>query len=327
MNNKEHGRFLSVFLEGADGTGKTTLLKFLQSHFDVIVAPKSSIFGLMPLDQQQRTIWYRKENPFITARVYLQSQLLRFNLYSSYFARTHHILSNRSRFKAPPLIVWDRGPLTAKAFAYASLKIGCGLADKWIHNYISLHFPQLQFPGSFTTIFKLNDLNDVDFLLRRLDPSENPVIERPLIEGQTIYLNEQNPTNSITLNPFDDIKSIQDRVFEEISLRISMKAYENDQTIKDQGCPPNRLMLQTLLSRVAHLNFSGEVTILGGVVEKGYSDNDIDILVSSPDDLERIKYACGDYAPYVHLKTHEESDAKELGNPWKLNIGNNSSSF
>lgn len=327
MNNQEHGRFLSIFLEGADGSGKTTLLKFLQSRFDVIIAPKSSIFGLMPTGQQERTEWFRNENPFVTARIYLQSQLQRFKLYDSYFARSHYMLSQRSRFKAPPLIVWDRGPLTAKAFAYACLRIGTKLPDAWIQNYISLHFPDRQFPFSLSVIFKLADLNDVDQLVHRLDPSENPEIERPLIEGQSIYLKEQNPPNSICVNPLDDLEKIKEMVGEEISLRLAEKTQQNQQTIKDVGCPPNRLMLQTLLSRVSHLRFLGEVTILGGVVEKGYSDNDIDILASSPADLEQIKNACGDYAPFVHVKKYEESDPKELRNPWKLNIGKNSSSF
>ncbi len=328
LNNTEHGRFLSVFLEGADGSGKTTLLKFLQSRFDLIVAPKSSSFGLMPTNQQERTDWFQKENPFVTSRIYLQSQLQRFKLYDSYFARSHYTLSQRSRFNAPPLIVWDRGPLTAKAFAYACLRTGTGLPDAWIRNYISLHFPDQQFPFSLSVIFKLADLNnDVDQLLQRLDPSENPKIERPLIEGQSIYLIEQNPANAICLNPLDDIKKIHQRVAEEISLRLAMKAKQNEQTIKDVGCPPNRLMLQTLLSRISHLHFSGEVTIIGGVVEKGYSDNDVDILTSSPVDLEQIKHACGDYAPFVHVKKYEQSDPKELGNPWKLNIGNSSVSF
>ena len=295
----------------------------------MIVPPKCSSFGLMPLEQEERTHWFQSEDPFVTSRIYLRSQKVRFELYNSYFGRNHYVLSQRNRFGMPPVIVWDRGPLSARAFAYACLRIGTGLSDEWIMKYINLHFPKITYPFSFTVVFNPQSREDIMRLAQRLDPNENFDTELSLIEGQSNYISQQKPfqKESILIDPFDDLTQIHEKVAHEITQRLTIKHQQNELTVKEVGCPTNRLFLNTLLSRLSSLKFIGQVTILGGVIEKGYSDNDIDILVEYPSDIEQIKKACGNYAPFVHLKNPRESDIKELANPWKMEIGISQNSF
>ncbi|HUD01032.1 MAG TPA: hypothetical protein VMR37_01780, partial [Rhabdochlamydiaceae bacterium] len=121
-------------------------------------------------------------------------------------------------------------------------------------------------------------------LAQRLDPNENFDTELSLIEGQSNYISQQKPfqKESILIDPFDDLTQIHEKVAHEITQRLTIKHQQNELTVKEVGCPTNRLFLNTLLSRLSSLKFIGQVTILGGVIEKGYSDNDIDILVEYP---------------------------------------------
>ncbi len=324
----------TVAVEGPDGSGKTSLIRALRRSFDIIEPPKSSAFQLMPEPLEERIAWFREEDPFITARIYMQAHALRFRLASEYGAgRKHYVTARANRFDAPPVYAFDRGPLSMNAYVYACLKEDTGLSDEMLHRFIQLQERSLVYEAPMLTILLLPGRSDAD-LVSRLTSRLGVVPadadrERSLIANQLSYYYEaaarlpKNDPSLLWLDPFappGDIAAETTAVIEE---RLQELHGVNRRSLKEHSnANGGKIYLKDLLQRLGHVRFSGRVYLVGGIVEKGYSDNDADLLVEKQEDADLLRTVFEREMNHVHIELAKalDDELKEGKNVWYLQV-------
>jgi len=295
-----------ISLEGPDGAGKSTLVKAIAEKLHVIYPPKSSSIGLMPTALEERVKWFMEEDSLVTARVYLKSHLARFKLLQEHNKRCHYKLISRNRFELPSVLIWDRGPLSTLAYAYASIKTNNPeLTDDIIKQFIDLHF---QFEDNQEQIiYILMYPKSIDFaeqLLKRAKEGSNPERELSLIKNQIVYYEKFWSNDGKTFLNIDPLDS-QEKNVQKVLAFIDQQLKENH--IKnfrfDKIKTSQRFLLSQIIKEIKLLPLEGNVIIVGGIVEKGYSDNDIDLFVSLETDKVVLKEAFKQYP--VHFLTKD----------------------
>jgi len=296
-----------VSLEGPDGSGKSTLSKAISEKFYAIYPPKSSSLELMPSLLKERIKWFREEDSLVTARTYLTSHQVRFKLLEEYNRRCHHKLIDRDRFDLPSLLIWDRGPLSTRAYAYASIKTNApGLKDEVIKQFIDghFHFEDNQDQIIYVLMYPDNS-SSADQLLKRTKEVTNTDIELSLIRNQIIYKEKfwlSEGKHFLNINPLDPLEENIRKVFSFIEKKLKEEHAKNISFIKNT--PPQRFLLSKIIQTIDALPLKGKVIVAGGIVEKGYSDNDIDLSIEEEEDRLVLEEAFKNYP--IHFLTKME---------------------
>ncbi|WDH83331.1 hypothetical protein [Paenibacillus urinalis] len=324
----------TVAVEGPDGAGKTSLIRTLRRSFEIIEPPKSSAFQLMPEPLEERIAWFRKEDPFITARIYMQAHAMRFRLASEYAAgRKHYLTARANRFDAPPVYAFDRGPLSMNAYVYAYLKEDTGLSDEMLHRFIQLQERSLVCEAPMLTILLLPGRPDDDAVTRHASRlAAVPVDadrERRLIANQLSYYCEvaarlpKDDPSLLWLDPFATPGDNAAAATAVIAERLQELRGVNRRSLKEHSnASGGKIYLKDLLQRLGHVRFSGRVYLVGGIVEKGYSDNDADLLVEKQEDADLLKTVFERETNHVHIELPRalDDELKEGKNVWYLQV-------
>jgi thymidylate kinase len=296
----------SIAIEGPDGSGKTTLINELKKQFNVIDLPKSWIFGLMPMDLNERITWFRSENPFVTARIYMASHLLRLQLCKEYIAkRSHYEMIQYNRFEKPPLILIDRGPLSLQAYVYAYLRVDTQIEKRIIEDFVELQYKSLESFEPMMTIL-LSPENDMDAvkLVERLEdfPVSEKEREFKLIKEQIHYFNKNSYSNGIKIyNPFELPNQLTKAISEDIQKKLEEYEKSNKESVKSHSLKGKTFYLEDILEQLQVHSFNQNVYLVGGLIEKGYSDNDVDFVVEDKEDYEMLLTIYKDKTQHFHI--------------------------
>lgn len=296
-----------VALEGPDGTGKSTLANAIAQKFHALYPPKSSSIELMPSTLEERVKWFKEEDSLVTARVYLKSHLARFRLLEEYNKRCHYKLISRNRFELPSILIWDRGPLSTRAYAYASIKTNDPeLSDEIIKHFIDLHF---EFEDQQEQIIYIlmypKNINLAEQLLKRAKGVTNSERELSLIENQISYYEKFWTKNGKTFLAIDPLDSQENNIKKVLAfIDEKLKDTHDKNRSFDKSKTSKRLFLSHIIKQIKLLPTKGSIIVAGGIVEKGYSDNDIDLLTSMESDRVILQEAFKQYP--IHFLTKDE---------------------
>jgi len=294
---------LIIYIDGPDGAGKTTILNFLNQHYDAITPPKSTEIGLMPINHNENVEWFQTQNPFVTARLYLISHQKRFEYLNNYNSRAHYKLINKSRGFAPTLVLVDRGPLSARAYAFSSIKLSSALPSKFIIQFINQQFRFLVKNDQSINIVLYPDISKAQDLLKRLKNVPNPDRELKLIEGQIEYYQKyaiKHPeSNILFLDPFESLNHNIDTVkkFVDKASNIMLKQEKSKIDLNNF----KRVYLSEVLENILSTKRKGKVVILGGIVQKGYTDNDVDIVCEDNQDKAILNSSLSRVVKNIHI--------------------------
>lgn len=294
---------LNVFIEGPDGAGKTTILDFLSKRYSSITLPKSGEIGLLPNDKDQLISWFQTSDPFVTARLYLLSHQKRFEYIRNYSKRGHYKLINVQRGNKPTLILADRGPLSARAYAYSSIRLNSNISDGIIEEFIAQQFNYYPKIEQSIYIICYPDISKSKNLLYRIKNVPDKDRELKLIEGQIKYYNNNKHNlikeNYINLDPFTNLEINLNRVEEFVDQAMQIMVSKERNKFKQTNI--KRVHLAEIIEKVLSFERQGDIAIIGGLVEKGYTDNDIDIIFNDIKDENNLRKIIDPVHPNLHI--------------------------
>jgi thymidylate kinase len=320
----------TVAVEGPDGAGKTSLIQGLRGAFDLIEPAKSSAFQLMPKPLRERIAWFREEDPFVTSRIYMQAHGLRYRVAAEYAAkRIHYRTAKVNRFNAPVVCMFDRGPLSMSAYTYAMLKVDTTLSDEVLHSFIHLQEQSSGYESPMMTILLLpKNENAANLLLSRLSSApDNAEREVNLISHQLSYFKQfsqyilESGRPVLQLDPFDPQETNMERARSFIVERLNECLAVNRSSLKEHSnISGSKIYLSDILQRLRRVSLTGRVYLVGGIVEKGYSDNDADLLVENEADVALLTKVldCKQNHIHIDIAVSIDEELKEGKNVWNL---------
>lgn len=285
---------LLVSVDGPDGAGKTALIRGLSQHFGgrIITLRRAGATGFLPDTLAERVTYFRTTDPFVAARAYLGAHMARLSDAALIGRRLHWRAQKVHRAAGPLLIVADRGPHSVLAYLWATLRadlrVDPDTAWEWVLQQgrllsgISVDLEVLLNPAA-------TEAGAARRLVARTDTAAGErEREELLVELQIEALLRPSPFAwpTAAFNPFRPAAEVLDGTLRAIAGLSSA-----------QGGPPFRrtLLLSEVLSTVRDAEgarqFHGSMWLCRGLVEKGYSDNDMDVIADDPADhlaLSRI---------------------------------------
>lgn len=314
---KSCGAALTIAIDGPDGAGKSTLSRALVAQWRAIELPRTSAVGLMPGNFEERTVWFRNECPLVTARTYLAAHRLRLAAIRECKQRNHFRLNATTRFDPPTLIVLERGPHSALAYAWAGVRIDTALPEFCIDQYVWLHGEDLyRMPVDLEVLLCPEASNASGVLAQRLAvPPLDAERERRLIDGQIQALGRlPTPTWPVLrFNPLMPLQELVDAVLTLVRRLIEERAGKNNAARYRR--PSSRVTLLEAVAILQKSEFHAAVWLVGGVVEKGYSDNDIDACCDNPADEISVRKALETVTDRIHCVP-----MAKVTSPWRLRV-------
>ena len=314
---KSCGAALTIAIDGPDGAGKSTLSRALVAQWRAIELPRASVVGLMPGTLEERTVWFRNECPLVTARTYLAAHRLRLAALRECQHRNHFRLNGTTRFDPPTLIVLERGPHSALAYAWAGVRIATALPEFCIDQYVWLHGEDLyRMPVDLEVLLCPEASNASEALALRL--AVNPLDaerERQLIDGQIEALGRL-PLPVWPVVRFNPLMPLQELVDAVLALaRRLIEEHAGRNSAARFRRPSRRVTLLKAVAILQKSKFCGAVWLVGGVVEKGYSDNDIDACCENTADEISVREALETVTDRIHCVP-----MAMVTSPWRLRV-------
>lgn len=299
---KESYPLIVIAIEGPDGAGKTTLINQLKRQYPNISLLKSSDIGLMPKTLDERINWFQQENTFVSGRIYYASHQARFHIIQNYIEkRFHYEMVKFNRFQQPPIILLDRGPLSTEAYTYASIRSSSQLPAHYIFSFIDML--KNDFP-LFTPDLSICLLPDGDprTLVERLD-IEGAVAakELQLIKGQIEYIRHKAGAHVQLVDCLQSEETVYTQVNAQIEALMHDVREQNIRSLKGHSLHDGIFFLEQILMDVQHLPFEKDVFLVGGLVQKGYTDNDVDFVVQCEADQQILATFYKGQAEHFHI--------------------------
>lgn len=287
---KEKKRLLSplvISVDGPDGAGKSTIVNHICENYPYIRPLAAIELGLMPHTQEERLNWYKYENPIVVAITILASQKKRFSFLDEYVQKLHYKQSNIEQNQ--PLIVWDRGYTSAKAYSYACLRLNTDLPCDIINQLIGKYFDPVSTIYQVYSIDLYTTIKDSCKYFARATNIIDNHIDLLLIKGQIEYYQKFfRPTNhecNLKLNPFDPLQLNLQKVENFIDQILEKNNSKITQVDKYQQYQP-RLYLTSLLNTILTTKRYGNIIIYGQIVACGYSDSIVKVKCEAQDDAQ-----------------------------------------
>ena len=291
-----------ISIEGPDGAGKTTLINKLKSKYHNISLLKSSDVGLMPKTLDERVSWLQQENAFVSSRIYYASHQARFHVIQNFIEkRFHHEMVKYNRFKQPPVILLDRGPLSTEAYTYASIRYSSKLPKHYIFSYVEiLKNDFAAFTPDVSICLLPNEATKT--LVGRLQLEEAEAQkELQLIEGQIEYIRKKASNDVHIINCLQEADAVYEQASDLIETVMQKVVEKNIKSLKDHSMHDSIFYLEDILLQIQHLQFEKDVFLVGGLVQKGYTDNDVDFVVQCENDKQTLTAYYQKQAEHFHI--------------------------
>lgn len=306
-----------VSIDGPDGAGKSTLVEQLACRLGRRFIPlrRSSETGFVPMDVAERVNYFRTTDPFLAARAYIGAHLARFSDARLVAQRLHWRAQMVPRAEGPVVIMADRGPRSVLAYAWAIVcmdsTIDADVAWAWVLLQAKL-LCAVPIDLELLLVPSVTNLDTARKLLARTQtPPDDEFRETRLIELQLQALQRGAPYSwpSIAIDPFQPNADVVSAAAHELAPYIASPS---------SSIATHRVQLSDLLSIVRNVVrpgfFRGRVWLCRGIVEKGYTDNDIDVISEWPEDaasLSRILHNINVH----HLHTSPDAEKWVLALP------------
>jgi thymidylate kinase len=291
---------LIVAIEGVDGAGKSTIASYIAKKYNAIIPPHFINLGLLPDDIEERLLWYRETKySFATTAAYLRSQQRKLEMLEEYNKNLHY---KQIFISDPPVVLWDRGPLSALAYGFASLKLNTQLSDSIICQAINHQFTY-QIPNNHVIrVLLYPEIEETNKLLARIlkrgDYGINKEREGFLIEQQIYYYkNFYLPSGSeLKLDPFspleDNIKKIELSIDKILSEKFSKP---------NEG---NKITLYEVVEQITNSKRKGKIAVLGDIIIKCATDSFFEIYLENSVDEEILLWS-GRYKIVSHINLNK----------------------
>ena len=283
----------SVFIsiDGPDGAGKSTLIEELARRLGhrFILLRRSSETGFVPMNVAERVNYFRTTDPFLAARAYIGAHMARFSDARLVAKRLHWRAQMVPRAEGSVVVVADRGPHSVLAYAWATVcmdgTIDADVAWEWV-------LLQAKLLGSVPIDLELLLVPSVingdtarRLLARTRTPPHDEFREARLIDLQLQALQRRAPFcwPSVTIDPFQPNADVISAAVRELDPYVTSPL---------SSIATHRVQLSDVLSIVRSVMrpgfFRGRVWLCRGIVEKGYTDNDIDVIAEWPEDVASL---------------------------------------
>ena len=149
------------------------------------------------------------------------------------------------------------------------------------------------------------NINLAEQLLKRAKGVTNSERELSLIENQISYYEKfwtKNGKTFLVIDPLDSQENNIKKVLAFIDEKLK-DAHDKNRSF-DKSKTSKRLFLSHIIKQIKLLPTKGSIIVAGGIVEKGYSDNDIDLLTSMESDRVILQQAFKEYP--IHFLTKDE---------------------
>jgi thymidylate kinase len=311
--NKDSYPVLNIAIDGPDGSGKTTLIKKLQQHYDVISILKSSQVALMPTNLEERIEWLQEENAFVSGRIYYASHQARFQMIENFISKRYHYeMVKYNRFRQPPLIILDRGPLSAEAYTYASICYASSVPKQYVISYIEMLINDFPVFNPDLSICLLPE-GDENALIERLSlHGEAEMKERILINGQIDYIRGKRLENVHFINCLEPEQNVFSQAYTIIQEAVEKVTQQNLISLKGHSLHNGVFYLDEILLQIQHLQFEKDVFLVGGLVQKGYTDNDVDFVVQCEQDAQLLKIFYKEKSAHFHIDLVATNEVSKL---------------
>lgn len=303
---------LVIAVDGPDGAGKSSITKHICGKYFCITPPHFIDLGLMPQEAKERRGWYQNDDSFLTMRTYLSSHQKRHEFLEQYNKGTHY--KQAMHRGQVPIIIWDRGPLSAKAYAFAAIRLHTRLPDAVIAQFVNQHFDYMMPSNQVLNITLYSDLENTKMFLSRIVARDGETVDRhveeELVKGQILFYNNsyKSEVPALKLDPFAKLESNLALIDEVIEKILS----EKQKVLACEAPPPNdRILLSNVLTDLMHHKRSGKVVLLGDVVRRGYADGKLEVYLENADDQRLLKMP----ERYRVVKEYKEDDFHIAINP------------
>ncbi len=291
---------LLVAIEGVDGAGKTTIASYIAKKYNTITPPHFINLGLIPDDIEERLVWYReRRHSFATTAAYLRSQQRRFEMLEEYNKNLHYkqIFNSGS-----PVVLWDRGPLSALAYGFASLKLNTDLPDSIICQAINHQFTY-QIPNNpLVRVLLYPEKEETSKLLARIlkrgDYGINQKREIFIIDQQIYYYkNFYLPSGfELRLDPFGPLEDNTKKV--ELTIDKILSEHSSSAT---EG---NKITLNEVIDNITSSKRQGKIAILGNIIIECATNSSFEIYLENSSDEEILLWP-GRYKIVSHINANE----------------------
>lgn len=303
---------LVIAVDGPDGAGKSSVTKHICDKYFCITPPHFIDLGLMPQEAKERRSWYQNDDSFLTMRTYLSSHQKRHEFLEQYNKGTHY--KQAMHRGQVPVIIWDRGPLSAKAYAFAAIRLHTRLPDAVIAQFVNQHFDYRMPSNQVLNITLYSDLENTKMFLARIVARDGATvdshIEEELVKGQILFYKDfhKSEVPTLKLDPFAKLESNLALIDEVIEKILS----EKQKVLVCEAPPQNdRILLSNVLTDLMHHKRSGKVVLLGDVVRRGYTDGKLEVYLENADDQRILKMP----ERYRVVKEYKEDDFHIIINP------------
>ncbi len=274
---------IAISVDGPDGAGKSTIVSHISKKFHTICPLPAIGLGLMPFTQDERLDWYEGEDPIVVARTILASQKKTYCFLEEYAQKIHFKQTDR-KINSPHIIVFDRGPISAKAYSYACLRLNTDLPCDVINQIVNLYFNVGDLEEKIFYIDLYTKTSDAEKFFERATNIIDNRIDFLLVRGQIEYYQKfysaKNAERTLKLNPFDslqmNLKKVDDFIY------FILKNNVND----DRARKKSRIYLTALLQNIMKSKRHGEIRLYGEIVARGYTDYDVYVKCEKSCDLE-----------------------------------------
>ena len=123
-----------ISIDGPDGSGKSTLIDLLSEEYDVITLPRFYTMGMVPIDPNERKVWFRTTDVIDSTLIYISGYRVRLTAASKFKKGFHYKIIEQG--EKEKIIVIDRGAISVNAFAYAAIKNSYDMDDDEVMRFV-----------------------------------------------------------------------------------------------------------------------------------------------------------------------------------------------
>lgn len=123
-----------ISIDGPDGSGKSTLIDLLSEEYDVITLPRFYTMGMVPIDPNERKVWFRTTDVIDSTLIYISGYRVRLTAASEFKKGFHYKIIEQG--EKEKIIVIDRGAISVNAFAYAAIKNSYDMDDDEVMRFV-----------------------------------------------------------------------------------------------------------------------------------------------------------------------------------------------